>query len=255
MPVRPVLARLLAIAAVGGGALVFDASAAPTPPSRLVVWAWERPEDLRFLPPGAEIAVQSGFVELSGDRAYAHGRRFPLLARPGQVTTAVVHIQIDPHRPLLWTPALRADAARAAVQLADAPGMKRVQIDFEVPASQRQVLLDLLTDVRAALPPSTPLSMTALASWCEHEDWLRRAPVDEIAPMLFRMGPEGGVIVRRLAAGGDFQPVCRSALAVSADMPLPQAPAGRRVYLFDPRSWTPAAFATVQKRVDAWRAP
>jgi len=104
-------------------------------------------------------------------RAYARGRRFPLLTRAGQVTTAVVHIQIDPHRPLLWTPALRADAARAAVQLADAPGVTRVQIDFEVPASQRQVLLDRLTDVRAGLPPSTPLSMTALASWCEREDW------------------------------------------------------------------------------------
>lgn len=255
MPVRPVLARLLAIAALGAGALAFDASAVVPAPSRLVVWAWERPEDLRFLPPDAEIAVQSGFVELSGSQAYARGRRFPLLARSRQVTIAVVHIQIDPHRPLLWTPALRADAARAAIQLADAPGVTRVQIDFEVLASQRQVLLDLLTDVRAALPAATRLSMTALASWCEHEDWLRGAPVDEIAPMLFRMGPDGGVIVRQLAAGGDFHPACRSALAVSADTPLPQAPTGRRVYLFSPRSWTPADFAIVQKRVDAWRAP
>jgi hypothetical protein len=87
------LGLVLMIASVGA------ADQAMCAPTRFVVWAWERPEDLRFLPPDTEIAVQSGFVELSGDEVRARGRRFSLKARAGQVTTAVVHIQIDPRKP------------------------------------------------------------------------------------------------------------------------------------------------------------
>src|ERR1700712_5374456 len=32
----------------------------PTAPSHLIVWAWERPEDLRFAGPGTEVAIQTG---------------------------------------------------------------------------------------------------------------------------------------------------------------------------------------------------
>ncbi len=130
------------------------------------------------------------------------------------------------------------------------PWARRVQVDFEVRRSQRQVLLDLLADVRAGLPKGVPLSMTALASWCETEDWLAAAPVDEIVPMLFRMGPEGEGVKARLAADRDFaNPRCRTAVAISADTPLPRLPAGRRVYLFSPRSWTAAEFDRVRRSV------
>jgi hypothetical protein len=128
-----------------------------------------------------------------------------------------------------------------------------VQVDFEVRRSQRQVLLDLLSDVRAGLPRGVPLSMTALASWCETEGWLKAAPVDEIVPMLFRMGPPGEEVKARLAAGRDFaNPRCRTAVAISADTPLPRLPGGRRIYLFSPRSWSSRDFLTVRRRVETW---
>ncbi len=80
-----------------------------------------------------------------------------------------------------------------------------LQIDFEARASQRQVVLDLLHDVRAGLPATTRLSMTALASWCDTETWLATAPVDEIVPMLFRMGPTGGALRARVGRGRRFR--------------------------------------------------
>ncbi len=46
--------------------------------------------------------------------------------------------------------ALRARAAAAVLAYAGGPGVTAVQIDFEVRASQRPVLLDVLRDVRAA---------------------------------------------------------------------------------------------------------
>lgn len=224
--------------------------------STLVLWAWERPEDLRFAPADAEIAVQTGFVELRGDQLVQRGRRFPLLPGRAPVTTAVVHVQIAPGRPLRWSPALRDRAAQAVLHYGRLAGTRRLQLDFEVRASQRAVLLDLLHAVRAGLPNGVSLSMTALASWCGDERWLSQAPVDEVAPMLFRMGRGGAAIRSRLEAGGDFADAgCRSALAVSTDAPVRRAPAGRRVYLFSPRSWTASDFTRLKGEVERWDAP
>lgn len=222
------------------------------PPPQLVVWAWERPEDLRFLPEDAEIAVQTGFVELAGDNFLARGRRYPLRSdRPP--STAVVHIQIDDRDPPRWTPVLRARVVAAVLHFARVVPTPRVQIDFEVRRSQRQILVDLLHDVRAGLPRGVPLSMTALTSWCQ-EDWLAALPVDEIVPMLFRMGRGDSAIRARIESGGTWpEPACRKALALSADTPIARAPAVARIYLFAPQSWTPSTFEAVRRQVEQWR--
>lgn len=226
---------------------------AGSPESSLILWAWERPEDLRFAGASAEVAVQTGFIEIMGDGFRPRGRRFPLkVERPPE--TALVHVEIGHQRPLRWTPALRAQVGAAVLHFARAIPARRVQIDFEVRASERRVLLDLLGDVRRGLPRGTILSMTALASWCDTEDWLDEAPVDEIVPMLFRMQRGGEALKRRLAMGGDLRnPRCRAALAVASDEPIARAPPGRRVYLFNPRSWTAADYGEARRRVEGWR--
>jgi hypothetical protein len=234
-------------------ALAGSCGPAPRAPSPLILWAWERPEDLRFAGPGAEIAVQTGFVELAGDGLRARGRRFPLKSA-SPPSTALVHVQIDHERPLAWTPLLRARTSAAILHYAAAIRVRRVQLDFEVRASERAVLLDVIADVRRGLPSGTLLSMTALASWCDTEGWLERAPVDEIVPMLFRMTVGGEALRKRLAAGGDFRnPRCRTALGIATDSPIVRAPPGRRVYLFNPRSWTEADFERARRDVEAWR--
>jgi hypothetical protein len=217
-----------------------------------VLWAWERPEDLRFAGRDVEVAVQSGFVVLSGAGVYARGRRFPLLMF-GRPATAMVHIQIDHHRPLAWNPEQRSETTQAVLHLARSIGAKRLQLDFEVRKSERPVLLEVLSDLRREMPKNEVLSMTALASWCETEAWLDQSPADEIVPMLFRMGPGGQVLKAKLEAGGDFaNPRCRTALAVSADAPLSRAPAGRRIYLFSPRSWTARDYEAIRERIARW---
>lgn len=225
----------------------------PLRAAELAVWAWERPEDLRFVEGSAEIVAQTGFIELRGTGMLVRGRRFPLLVSAGQPTSAVVHIQIDRRRPFVWTTARASQVAEAVLRLGRGQRVRRLQVDFEVRSSERYLLLAVLREVRDGLPPGVTLSMTALASWCMTEDWLAEAPVDEIVPMLFRMGPGGAAIRARLAGGGDFaEPRCRGALAISTDAPILSAPAGRRVYLFSPRSWTAADFARVRRSVSTW---
>ncbi|WP_397404137.1 hypothetical protein [Phenylobacterium sp.] len=234
-------------------ALIWFAAVVPARASSLVIWAWERPEDLRFAPASAEIAVQTGFIVLAGDRIEARGRRFPLRASQGRLTTSVVHLQLDHRHPVVASPDHARRVAAAVLRMGSRARTQRLQVDFEVRASERPLLLAVLREVRAGLQPGVVLSMTALASWCGDETWLDAAPVDEIVPMLFRMGPAGSALKSRLAAGGDFSnPRCRTALAVSTDAPIIRAPVGRRVYLFSPRSWTPTDFDRVRRRVEAW---
>ncbi|MEA3034228.1 MAG: hypothetical protein QOH86_2244 [Sphingomonadales bacterium] len=246
LPLLILAVLLAALAGCRGGAPA-------APPSRLVLWAWERPEDLRFVGDRAEVAVQTSFIEISPGGLKIRGRRFPLkVARPPSVS--LVHVEIAPGRPIAWTPRLRAIVSAAVLHYGQIAGTPRVQVDFEVRESERAILLDVLADVRRGLPKGISLSMTALASWCDTESWLDSAPVDEIVPMLFRLQPGGERLRNRLAKGGDFRnPRCRTALGIATDSPVLNAPAGRRVYLFDPRSWTEADFRRAQRDVEGWR--
>ncbi|WP_158747151.1 hypothetical protein [Acidisphaera sp. L21] len=226
--------------------LLVGASAVPHHPP--VLWAWERTEVLNTMPLSFDVAAVVGFIRLEGGTVtVARGRRFPLMLREGaHQPTGVVHIEIDQTRPLLWTEGLRAEVVGAV--LAFMRPYAAVQVDMEVRDSQRVALLDVLRGVRAGRPPGTTLSMTALASWCDTEHWLAAAPVDEIVPMLFRMGPSGARLQDKLARGGDFgEPWCRQALGISTDTPV-AIPQGRRVYVFNPHPWDAGAVAALEQR-------
>lgn len=234
------------------GLLGLTASAAPPArvPSDLVLWAWERPEDLSFAGPGITVGVLAGTVTLSGAEVFATPRLQPARIDPSQRIVGVVHVEIDRTRPLPWTGAQRGAAAARVLALLANPRFAEAQIDFEVRASHRAVLLDLLHDVRVGLPPDKRLSMTALASWCDTETWLSDAAADEIVPMLFRMGSTGESLRQRLAAGGDFRLArCRSAIGIATDTPPSGLPPRRRLWLFNPRAWMPADLAAMQARL------
>ena len=134
----------------------------------------------------------------------------------------------------------REAAARAIAAAAEFPGTTGLQVDFDATLSERAFYRDLLSDLRAQLPPELSLSVTALASWCLGDDWLDDLPIDDAVPMLFRMGTGEREFHAHLNAGGDFRaPVCRQSLGVSTDEPLEHLPAGRRLYIFSPHPWTP----------------
>ena len=212
----------------------------------VVLWAWERPEALEALPSSYGVAVVAGFIRVrSRTMVVARGRRFPLVMGPERAQPiGVVHIEIDQGERLDWTETLQTQIIDAALSFAR--GYRAVQVDMEVRESQRGTLLNVLRDVRAGLAPGTTLSMTALASWCDTEHWIAAAPVDEIVPMLFRMGRDGYRLRARLASGGDFgEPRCRTAPGISADAPV-AIPPGRRVYIFKARPWDAAALSALE---------
>lgn len=224
-------------------------STAPSSESRLasfpqtILWAWERPEDLRSLPAGrVGVSFLAATVTLSASQVSVQPRRNDLRVAPGTPLVACVRIEVDArHSPALSSDQMAA-ASAAIAGAASIAGVSAVQVDFDATASERAFYAGLLRDLRRRLPAGMPLSVTALASWCMDDPWIAGLPVDEAVPMLFRMGPDAADVRVLLAQGRDFSlPVCRESIGISTDEPIRNLPAGRRRYVFNHEGWSPGA--------------
>ena len=193
---------------------------------RTVLWAWERPEDLRFLNPRTTaIAFLAHTFTLTHGHLLAIPRRQPLRFVPGTPLIAVVRLESD----ATGLPAV-SEAARAIPALT-LPAIAALQIDFDARLSERAWYTALLT----ALPKSPPLLITALTSWCESDPWIRSLPIAAAVPMVFRMGaatPPPRTLNFPVA-------LCRANLGLAADELPARIPAGPRLWLFTTRPWTP----------------
>lgn len=209
---------------------------------RFIVWAWDRPEDLRFLKPDeAGIAVLMAYVRVEGEQpARIERRKHPMYLTPKTPLIAVVRIETNKPR---WTSDQRKQALNALNAVFNDSVLKAVQIDFDATEIERSDYAALLQDLHRDLPKRTPISITALASWCMGDNWIRALPVEEAVPMLFRMGPDGPAARRAIEAGDDLtEQLCRGAIGISTDEPLRVKDRPGRVYFFHPKPWTREAF-------------
>jgi hypothetical protein len=245
------VAAFLALAgphvAASRGDLRADATPASSHRPRVILWAWERAEDLSFIEPkqvGISYLVKT--IRLSGNQVLARTNLNGLKYPSGTWLMACARIEIDSsHPPTLGYRQIDQTAADLAA-LVNFPGAKAVQLDFDAVKSQRDFYRQLLIELRGRLNPSVPISITALTSWCVGDDWISQLPVSEAVPMLFRMGPDRNSVLMRLQAGGDFpEPLCRQSAGISADEIEPRLPAGRRLYIFNPRGWTKKSLETI----------
>ena len=214
----------------------------------VILWAWERPEDLTFVDTEkTAVAFLAKTIVLSGDRVIVKPRLQPLKLVPGTKLVAVVRIETDRANP----PSLSASQLeRVSAEIRNLSAISVAQIDFDATVSERNFYRELLGNVRRQLPSSVGLSMTALASWCAGDDWLRDLPVDEAVPMLFRLGVDQQQFRRRLETGQPFESgMCQNAAGVSTDE-LVNPPTVDRLYIFNPERWTKESFA---KAMEAYK--
>jgi hypothetical protein len=210
----------------------------------VMLWSWEHSDDLRFIDPRSTgLAFLAGSIWLSSGRAEWRPRLAAVQYPPGTSLMAVVRFEspVDAGLP---------DRAEVIQQLRRASQLTRVralQIDFDARESQRIWYAALLQELRAALPPSMPVVITALVSWCDRDDWIRDLPAADASPMMFRMGT--GV-----QAPPDFlAPLCQGSVGVSTDELPVRIPAGRRIFFFHPGHWTPATYEAVMSQAKRWQ--
>jgi hypothetical protein len=248
--IKAIIAALLVALGLSGAPVPSDRLGLPA----LMLWSWDRADDLRFIDPAdTGVAYLAGSIRLGAEGIAAVPRRNPLLLTPGTATLPVIHIALDrAHPPALDNPA--RDRLVAAILEMNPAGAAALQIDFEVTQSQQAFLAATIRMLRQKLP-GVRLSMTALSAWCLNEHWLDALPVDEVVPMLFRLGPDRLRIAAHFSAGGDFRdPRCRGSFGIATDeirhagFDAPRL-SGRRAYVFSPQRWSPATYATIRQEI------
>lgn len=210
---------------------------------RVILWAWERPEDLQFLDTERfGVAFLAQTLELRGDEVVLNPRRQPLKVSPETKLVAVTRIESRKvtGEPTSLSATQRAQVVSLVLRSLALPNVAAIQIDFDAVTSERKFYRALLQDLRQELPENMPLSMTALASFCIGDPWIKDLPVDEAVPMIFRMGADNNSIRRGLASGSDFrEPLCRRSYGIAVDEPLAMKfDTSRRLYVFNVRPWT-----------------
>ncbi len=211
----------------------------------VILWAWERPEDLTFIDPQKTgVAFLAKTITLSGDTILVRPRLQPLRLPDGTKTIAVVRIETD----RTTTPTLSSTQLwQTAREIRNSSVSSVLQVDFDATVSQRTFYRSLLETLRRDLPASTRLSITALASWCAGDDWLSDLPIDEAVPMLFRLGVDQRQFHRRLETGQPFESrMCRNSAGVSTDEPV-NTPPVKRLYIFSPKPWSKSSFAAAME--------
>ena len=209
----------------------------------LVLWAWERPEDLESLDPQkVAVAFLAQTLILHGDRVEFRPRRQPLKVPPATKLIAVTRIESSKTtgKRALLSDSQKAELTTLISKTLELKNVAAIQVDFDAALSERDFYRGLLAAWRQKLPDQVPLSMTALASFCLGDRWLKDLPVDEAVPMIFRMGADDQNIRRYLATGNDFtEPLCRKSYGIATDEPLmAKMDQTRRVYIFNTRAWT-----------------
>jgi hypothetical protein len=209
---------------------------------KLMLWAWESPQDLRFVQPGrAGIAFLARTVWLDSQHARSRPRLQPLRYNPGTDLMAVVRFESAGQ----GLP-VAADAVSEVQPVVRIAGVRALQIDFDARQSERDWYAGFLGEMRRTMPQEMPLTITALESWCEHESWIDALPVVDATPMLFRMG-------RTERVPNAFGPrLCRSSIGVSTDELHVRVPRARRTFFFHTGAWTPDAYGVAVAQLARW---
>jgi hypothetical protein len=214
-----------------------------------MLWAWERPTDLRFInPKEAGVSFLARTIRLRSGELDMRPRLQPLQLPDAVSVMAVARVETDAVNKPTFSAQQREKLAGAIADMATLPNVSNIQIDFDATQSERAFYRDVIIDVRRRLPESVSLSITALASWCTSDDWLSDLPIDEAVPMLFRMAGDGKEIARRLDAGDDFiSPACRHSYGISTDEPRSGLSSARRLFVFNPDPWTADAVRKIME--------
>jgi hypothetical protein len=110
---------------------------------------------------------------LSKGETLVKPRLQPLKFAPGTELIAMVRIESEQaaHDPEQLEAALSAFDSLTSLS-----EVRMIQVDFDAGVSERAFYREMLNALRQRTPAEKRISITALASWCMHDDWLTGLP-------------------------------------------------------------------------------
>jgi len=224
-----------------------------TPPN-LVLWVWERPENLYFMKdePVAYAYLAGTATKTDNDLSF-YFRQQPLRIPDGSTTIATVRIE-DKTREATFIDSDIEEITNFIVKSCT-DNLKNIscQIDFDAGQSQIEFYKKLITAVRKKLPTEIELSLTSLVSWCTGNDsWFDDLPIDEIVPMFFRLGTDSSLYWQKIKDGKlKLDPICQKSIGVSTDELLPGKSylKGKNIYIFNNQYWNKSNWDIIRSEI------
>ena len=218
---------------------------------RIILWAWERKEDLRFINNrNIEIAYLALTIRISHNALFIRRRSNILLKGESINAFPVIRIEAANNTLPYLTESLEMNIVNEITSIAIHSNAKRIQIDFDALKSQRNFYKNILKRIRDNLK-DTKISITSILSWCIYDDWIFDNLVDEIVPMSFDLGNEKKQIISELIKNRNLlKPYCRKSLGISTQGGFPILYKVQRLYLFHPNSWTKEDLNKILRQID-----
>ena len=235
----------------------------PIAPPQKMLWAWERPEDLRFIDSKATgVAYLAATIKIKNNNVICINRHQPLQVPPGTYMMPVMRIESDGTLSTSSDDVIKRIANLVPHFLK--PSVRGFQFDFDARKSERGWYKLFLIQMRETLPTDIYLSMTSIASWCLGDDWISSShlPIDEVVPMFFEMGADSKPIADLLDNGNiyghtyqalgisDREPTINKLIGKSSASILKPIP---RIYMFSRTPWNKRKAQTMMQEVNSWK--
>ena len=223
-------------------------SAKPKLPNK-ILWAWKRAEDLSSIDPHEfAVAYLACHIFIDGEKVKWETRNQPLKIPPNTAVIPTVRIDIVRRNKPAFSNEQIEKISWHIHKAASAQNAAAIQIDFDALATERGFYRELLQRLRKTLPSTMPISITALASWCLFDNWIKDLPVDESVPMMFSLGRDREKVLMYLQKHHDFlDDRANRSLGLSLEdtgvneLMIPIAQKRKiplRVYVFTRTAWT-----------------
>lgn len=224
-----------------------------------VLWAWQRPEDLSSIDPREfGVAFLACHAQLTGNKVNWQWRNQPLKVPANTMVVPVVRIDVDHKHDVGFSNEQLDKLANIVIKASAGANVAQVQIDFDALESERPFYRRLLERLHSEL--RVPLSITALASWCLYDNWVKDLPVSECVPMMFSLGRDRQKVLLHFRTKGDFfDKRCTQSLGLSIEDPevnelmIPLSKRRKipvRVYVFTKTAWTPKKVQSVRSLLE-----
>jgi hypothetical protein len=211
--------------------------------NNIVIWAWERPENLEFLKneKNVKVAFYAGQINYYEKDMETRYRYQPLAIDSNTEKIAVVRIENHYSDNFNLTNEFLEKTVAFVINKCNYKEITTCQIDFDARSSEREFYKRLLTKIKKQLPYSKKLSITALVSWCNKDSWLDSLPIDEAVPMFFEMGRDENIIKGDIVSQSFMKSsLCRKSIGISVNEYMPKKEYLNRkdIYIFNNKSWT-----------------
>ena len=221
----------------------------------LVLWVWERPENLYFMKnENVTYAFLVGTVTKTDNGLIPYPRKQPLRIPDNSKRVAVVRIEDKSNRKLFTDHDLEQISNFIINSCTKLENNISCQIDFDATQSQLDFYKRLLVAVRTKLPANIKLSITSLVSWCttNEEPWFIDSPIDEIIPMFFRLGVEANTYWNKITQETlILNRACQKSIGISTDEELPGKVylKDKIIYIFNNRHWNRSNWDIIKSNI------